>query len=386
MTTPAALRRPVPAAKGVVRLLDASSLLAQAPAWDDLVARALAPHPHYSRHVVEAHLKAGLVRGDLRFVTVWSETRLDAALPFLLSLDISGLGGAIARPFLTPFMSSSAPLVAGEDVEATLVALVSGLAEASGGRAWRWPLLSTSSPIAAALIDTMALAGWGIAQVDAFERPVLERRASLEAFQKDHPNKNRLKDLRRRHRRLAEAGTLTFETAKEGETLAQALEAFLELEASGWKGASGTALKCRPQTLALARELFADRPGPVSVRSDTLSLDGRPLAISLALIAGGTAWLLKTAYDERERAHAPGLVLEAEIVRSLHESAFVDRLDSATLAGSVLESLYRERETVAEIIAVPPGGEGLLSVDRRVRLARFEHRARSEAKRVLRRR
>lgn len=385
MTQSAALLRQETSAKSV-RLIDAASMLAQAAAWDDLVVRALAPHPHFSRHVIEAHLKAGLARGDLRFVTVWSGQRLDAALPFHLALDITGFGGFVAKPFLTPFMSSSAPLVANEDVETTLALLVAGLATTSSGRVWRWPLLSTNAPVGAALLDAMARAGWGVAQVEAFERPVLDRRATLEAFHKDHPNKNRLKDLRRRQRRLAEAGTLTFEIATEGEALEKALDSFLDLEAQGWKGAGGTALKSRPQTLALARALFAAGPGPVSVRADTLNLDGRPLAISLALIAGGTVSLLKTAYDERERAHAPGLVLESEIVRSLHETAFAVRLDSATLAGSVLESLYRERETVAEIIAVPPGGEGLLSLERRVRLARFEHRARNEAKRVLRRR
>lgn len=78
-------------------------------------------------------------------------------------------------------------------------------------------------------------------------------------------------------------------------------------------------------------------------------------------------------------------MLEAEIVRAFHETAFAERLDSATLASSALESLYRERETVAEIIAVPPGGERRLSIDRRVALARFEHRAKAEAKRLLKR-
>ena len=57
---------------------------------------------------------------------------------------------------------------------------------------------------------------------------------------------------------------------------------------------------------------------------------------------------------------------------------------SATMPGSALESLYPERETIAEIIALPPGA-GRISLERRLRLARFEHRARAEAKRLLRR-
>lgn len=368
-----------------IRIVDAQSLAARANAWDDLVARAVEPHPHFSRHVIEAHRSAELAPERLAFVTVGTGDQLDAMLPFRKGLDITGLGAVVAQPFLSPFMPSSAPLVAGDRFEAVLKALVRGLAEASGGRFWRWPLLSMSGRVGKGLLDAMREAGWKIAIVESFERPVLERRLNHDSFLKDHPHKGRLKDLRRRRRRLAEIGTLELTTATEGEALREAVERFLFLEASGWKGESGSALACHPPTLTLARALFSPHPSPVGVRADTLNLDGRPLAISLALIAGGTACLLKTAYDEHQRAHAPGLVLEAEIVRIFHETGFAQRLDSATLVGSALESLYRERETVAEIIAIPPGGEGSLSIERRVALARFENRARSEAKRLLKR-
>ncbi|WP_238180265.1 GNAT family N-acetyltransferase [Methylobacterium haplocladii] len=366
-------------------MVDLAALRAEPQAWDDLVARAVEPHPHFTRHVVEAHRRAGLLRDDCAFVIVRTADRLDAILPFRSGLDITGLGTAVAQPVLSPFMPSSAPLVAGEVFAETLAILVAGLAEASNGRAWRWPLLSISSPVGRALLAALRDAGWTTGIVDSFERPVLDRRPSHDAFLEDHPYKSRLKDLRRRRRRLAEAGAIECVTATEGDALVSAVEDFLALESAGWKGDAGTAMACRPRTLALAHALFAEASGPVTVRADTLSLDGRPLAVSLALIAGGTACLLKTAYDERERALAPGLVLEAEIVRAFHEAAFAERLDSATRAGSALESLYRERETVAEIIAVPPGGEGRLSIDRRVALARFERRAKAEARRLLKR-
>ena len=183
---------------------------------------------------------------------------------------------------------------------------------------------------------------------------------------------------------------MSFATATAGPDLDNAVAAFLALERAGWKGAAGTAMACRPEHAAFARALFGQKEGqeqgpaqgPVRIRADILAVDGRPVAISLALVGGGVATLLKTAYDEDQRACAPGLLLEAEIVRACHDDAFADRLDSATLAGSALEGLYRERETVAEIIAMPPGRDAL-SLERRVALARFEHRARDEAKRRL---
>ncbi|WP_375455666.1 GNAT family N-acetyltransferase [uncultured Methylobacterium sp.] len=353
--------------------------------WDDLFARARAPHPHYARHVVAAHRAAGLLPDDLRFVTVRRHGRLDAALPCRLRRDVSALGAFVAQPLLSPFVTATAPLVAdGPDPDATFDALVAGLAAASGGRAWRWPLLPLDGHSGTGLAAAMDRAGWRRATVAAFERPVLDRRGTHDAFLAGHPHKARLKDLRRRARRLAEGGSVRFETATGGAGLERAVAAFLDLERAGWKGGAGTAMACRPEHAAFARAVFADTGGPVGARADILSLDGKPVAISLALTGGGTATLLKTAYDEAFRGSAPGLLLEAEIVRACHETGFGDRLDSAALAGSALESLYRERETIAEIIALPPGRDAL-SLERRVRLARFERRARDEARRLLRR-
>ncbi|TXM81972.1 GNAT family N-acetyltransferase, partial [Methylobacterium sp. WL116] len=196
---------------------------------------------------------------------------------------------------------------------------------------------------------------------------VLDRRASHDAFLASHPHRARLKDLRRRAKRLSEAGAVTFETVASGPGLERAVAAFLALERAGWKGATGSAMACRPEHAAFACALFGPTHGPVRARADILAVDGRPVAISLALTGGGTATLLKTAYDEDRRACAPGLLLEAEIVRACHETAFADRLDSATLAGSALESLYRERERVAEIIAMPPGRDALSLERRRIK-------------------
>lgn len=363
----------------------AASLAAAPGAWDDLLIRARAPHPHYGRQVVEAHRAHGLAPEDLACVVVRRDGRLDAVLPFRLARDVSGLGLPVAQPFRSPFVTATTPLVAdGRDLAETLAALVAGLREASGGRAWRWPLLTIDSVVGLALLAAMRDAGWDWGTVESFERPILDRRANHDAFLDGHPHRGRLKDLRRRQRRLAEHGPVRLDTVTDGPGLAEAVDAFLVLEKAGWKGEAGTALACRPQNAAFARALFAGDAGPVRTRADILRTGPRACAISLALVAGGTACLLKTAYDEAERSNAPGLVLEAEIVRALHETAFADRLDSATLSGSALESLYRDRETVAEIVAVPE--RSALSLERRLRLARFEHAARAEAKRVLRRR
>ncbi|SDO00188.1 Acetyltransferase involved in cellulose biosynthesis, CelD/BcsL family [Methylobacterium phyllostachyos] len=356
-----------------------------ATAWDALFASAAAPNPHVSRHVMAAHGAAGLLPPSLRFVTVQTGGRLVALLPCAPTWDLSGLGARVMRPFLSPFVTATAPLIAdGPERAAHAHDLVEALEAASGGRAWRWPLLPTEEGAVPEMLAAMRARGWALGTVAAFDRPVMDRRADHDTFLADHPSRSRFKDLRRRARRLAETGAVAFESATTGADLARLVGAFLDLERAGWKGQAGTAMACRPETQALAHALFADGPGPVRIRADALTVDGRPISVSLALVAGGTATLLKTAYDEELRSHAPGLLLEAEIVRACHQTGFAERLDSATLEGSALESLYRDRTPIAEIIALPPGGHAL-SLERRLRLAQFERQARATAKRALRR-
>jgi hypothetical protein len=81
-----------------------------------------------------------------------------------------------------------------------------------------------------------------------------------------------------------------------------------------------------------------------------LSLNERTIAISLAFVSGGTAYLFKTAYDESLRRYAPGVLLEDEIVRIRRETGFAERLNSASLPGSVLEALYPHREQMGALI------------------------------------
>ncbi len=344
---------------------------AEATAWDALVAQAAHPNPHYGRQVVEAHRRHGLAPADLRVLVVRHAGRLAALLPFT-----RGLGPA--SPLVSPYVTATAPLVADDAPPGTLAALAGGLARASGGRSWRWPLLPVEDAPGRGLLVALRAEGWTLGSVSCFARPVLLHEPSGEAAPAAGRIRARGKDLRRRHRRLAEQGTVTLEVATHGPALGAALEAFLALEARGWKGTRGTALASRPATAAFARDLFAPAASadPVRPRIDLLCLDGRPLAASLALVAGGTATLLKTAYDEEARVFAPGVLLEAEIVRAFREERFAARLDSASRPGSVLETLYVDRTVVADLVAVPPGHTlPAAACAARVALARFERGA-----------
>jgi Acetyltransferase (GNAT) domain len=106
-------------------------------------------------------------------------------------------------------------------------------------------------------------------------------------------------------------------------------------------------------------------------QADVLSVDGRPIAISLLLLSGGTAFLLKTAYDEAFRSYAPGILLEDAILRSFLDEGFAAKLDSASLPGCLLEELYANRERIADIVIAT---DRSISHETLASLARQEHR------------
>jgi hypothetical protein len=154
-----------------------------------------------------------------------------------------------------------------------------------------------------------------------------------------------------------------------GEGLDRAVEAFLAIEALGWKGRRGTAMASRPATVDLARRLFGRASPPVSGRADLLALDGVPIAASLALLCGGTAHLLKAAYDESYRRFGPGVMLEEAILRSLRDTAFAERLDSSSIPGGILEDLFPGRERIGELVIGTCDG---MSVEELARAERME--------------
>lgn len=132
--------------------------------------------------------------------------------------------------------------------------------------------------------------------------------------------------LRRAKRQLEEQGTTALKHY--GAADPEALEKFYALEASGWKGSEGTAIKCDP----LTRQFYdviaqaAARDGYLSL--DFLELNGKPIAGHFGFNLRGRYFLAKAGYDEAFRRHGPGQLLVNEILsqtpqRGLHEFDFV---------------------------------------------------------------
>jgi CelD/BcsL family acetyltransferase involved in cellulose biosynthesis len=117
--------------------------------------------------------------------------------------------------------------------------------------------------------------------------------------------------VRRATRALAATGTVTMREYRRGDAeLGQAFAALLDLEAASWKGAHGTAIARRPDTLRFYRRLVLDGPASTWARVALLRVDGRVVAAQLDLERGRCRDGLKTAcVGDLGRGQSPGTVL-----------------------------------------------------------------------------
>jgi CelD/BcsL family acetyltransferase involved in cellulose biosynthesis len=115
---------------------------------------------------------------------------------------------------------------------------------------------------------------------------------------------------------LEREGSLRFRTVTGGPTLGTDLEAFLRLEASGWKGRSKTAILSDASTELLYRSFARAASQAGWLRLNLLELDGTLIAASYDCAFASGGFLFKTAFSEPHGRLSPGLVLLAEVLRA----------------------------------------------------------------------
>jgi CelD/BcsL family acetyltransferase involved in cellulose biosynthesis len=124
-------------------------------------------------------------------------------------------------------------------------------------------------------------------------------------------------NLRRRARLAEGAGALRFQSCQRQEELAQAFETFLEIEASGWKGPTGSssAIRCRPRVLAFYSEMVREFAARDECVINLLWHGEQAIAAQLGLKIGRTLHILKVGYRDDNPAFAAGILLQDQTIR-----------------------------------------------------------------------
>ena len=119
-----------------------------------------------------------------------------------------------------------------------------------------------------------------------------------------------------------QVGTPRFECASTSEMILPALEVFMDIEASGWKGRAGTAIRQSGRLAGFYRHLALEFSQRRMCEIDVLYLGERPVASVFWFRSGGSLHLQKIGYEESLSKLGPGnLVMHEAISRACEDDA-----------------------------------------------------------------
>ncbi|WP_316862977.1 GNAT family N-acetyltransferase [uncultured Cohaesibacter sp.] len=196
-------------------------------------------------------------------------------------------------------------------------------------------------------------------------------------------SRNKRRTTGRQERRLKELGSLRFESTAKGLGHGDALEQFFKVEASGWKGLSGTALAANPDMLAFARDFMPDLLAAGRLQIDMLMLEDRCISALASFRAGNGLFTWKTGMDEVYKRYSPGVQILLEVSRQVMANPDVDYIDSLADSGHpVAEHIWSGRRRLA-VLFVPLTEKGRVAC-RGMKLGyQVNDTARQWAKRLL---
>ncbi|HEY2168351.1 MAG TPA: GNAT family N-acetyltransferase [Candidatus Angelobacter sp.] len=291
----------------------------------------------YRPEWAQAYLQAFEPGAEVILISAWLGDALRGILPLVRrGIMMSGLPVVqLTLPANVHSLRASLTICPGQEGDAALKAIWQTAKELPG-----WDTLDVTNVVEGSALDRLAT----LAQADGY-RTSRKRTSQTLYLPIENSSASSTSDkagaqppwlagtrpkfrshLRRAKRQLEEQGTLELKHYSAADP--EALEKFYALEASGWKGAEGTAIRCHPSTRQFYDAIAnaAARDGYLSL--DFLELNGKPIAGHFGFNLRGRYFLAKAGYDEAFRRHGPGQLLVNEILnqtpqRGLREFDFV---------------------------------------------------------------
>ncbi|MCW5718627.1 MAG: GNAT family N-acetyltransferase [Bauldia sp.] len=299
--------------------------------------------------------------------------RAVAAMP-VVPARIGRLAPALSF-YVHDYAPLGVPLVAGE-APGAIRNLVEGAVEAAGaGRAIIFPYLPAGSAIATAIREAVEALGRDAIRLDVHERAMLDRRVDGTDPRRSLPQRRR-KEYGRQMRRLHETAPVRVEVAAMPGEVDRAFEEFLALEAAGWKGRRGTAMRDLPKIATFARAAVTGLARDGACRILTLRAGGMAVAMLVVFIAGGTATTWKIAHDEAFARFSPGAQLMLEAPPLLFADPTIERIDSLAAPNHpMIDHLWRGRLALETLVIAPERNRALFRLGLALRTAEGRGRA-----------
>ncbi|WP_028058898.1 GNAT family N-acetyltransferase [Candidatus Solirubrobacter pratensis] len=317
--------------------------------WRHLAATAAEPNPFYEPAFVYPAAR-NLTDHQTRLLIATDGDEWTACMPVVRSARFRKVPGPAVLNWVHTHCYLGTPLIAADRVTSAWRALLAHLLDKRTGFL-ALELLGEDGPVARGLTEALAELELGAVLYEQGERAALYRG---EAGQVTLTSK-RARELRRQRRQLEEAAGGNVQILDRASD-AGAVEQFLALEASGWKGRAGTALSSAGHRAffgEMARTFAAD--GRLQLLS--LEVAGEPVAMKCNVIAGDGVFCFKIAHDETFARYSPGIQLERENADIFEKTPGVTWEDScAWVHNQMINRLWRGRRRISTVL-VPSAHE-----------------------------
>ncbi|MGJ4942823.1 GNAT family N-acetyltransferase [Bradyrhizobium sp. HKCCYLS1011] len=320
--------------------------------WRALCDRALEPNGYYLPDWEAAVNASARGRTDTSALCVWNDgppARLIGLMP------VTSLRRAYKVPLPAlvsghPYGTLCTPLVDRDLAEPAVTQLLQAARQA-GARALLLRDVALEGAVMQAISSALAREGLKPRVLQSYSRACLDATGDGDDMLRDALGPKKLKELRRQRHRLAEHGPVSFDIARTPRQVALALEAFLELEASGWKGRRGTALIQHEGDAAFIRRAAPALAANSQCEVVTLRSGDTAVASGVVLRHQSRAFFFKLGVDERYAKYSPGVQLTIALTRHLCADPAIASADSTAAPDHpMINPIWRGRLVIGDVL------------------------------------
>ncbi len=332
--------------------------------WRALSARAAEPNGYYlpewelavnasardrlDAAALGAWRDASTLIGLMPVISMWRAYKIP--LPALVSADPYG---TLCTPLLDRGLAEEA------------VTAIMQQARRAGAHALIFRAIPLDGAAMKAFTEVMRRGGMQPMVLQSHVRACLDATGDADDLLREALGAKKLKELRRQRNRLAEHGAVAFEVARTSAEMATAVETFLTLEASGWKGQRGTALSQDDGDAAFVRRATSALAETGQCEIVTLRAGEAPVAAAIVLRHQDRAFYFKLGVDERFAKFSPGVQLTLELTRYLCADPAIRLVDSTAAPDHpMINPIWRGRLAIGDVLIPLRRGDPVVSLIR----------------------
>jgi hypothetical protein len=281
------------------------------------------------------------------------KNRLRLLAPFSVEKPAVPIGVSVMRIWANDFGPLGTPLVDRDDPQGVIEDFFAMLSRPhlKLPKVLVLPDMRLDGAVATLLASVAEARGLPLVTTNEVERAFLESDLEGDQYLKASLSSHHQREFRRLKRRLADQGALEHHVARGPEDIRHAVEGFLALEASGWKGRRRTAMAVDRYRAAFAREAVHGLAEQDLCRVHSLTLDGKLIASLIVFVEAGVAYTWKTTYDEAYSAYSPGTLLMIEVTRQHLDDPNIELTDSCAVHDHpVMTRLWSERKPIGTLV------------------------------------